>query len=148
MATLNIQTFQGNVESFLFQAFYTTPKILLSVQHSGSTERKDVMSFWAEDVTEIHFRVCVREMVSFSGIHDNLYLVSILFSLFSKHHINIRWFCLLSMRCPAYLSLVYNPIYTYSIDNDHVFSVATTIFHHFKLLNVVILSRLSRTQIT
>ncbi|CAB4018490.1 CD209 antigen E, partial [Paramuricea clavata] len=56
------------------RTFYTTPKILLSVRHSGSTERNDVMSFWAEDVTEIHFRVCLREMVSFSGTHDNLYL--------------------------------------------------------------------------
>ena len=41
-----------------------------------------MMSFWAEDVTEIHFRVCLREMVSFSGTHDNLYLVSVLSSLF------------------------------------------------------------------
>jgi hypothetical protein len=120
---LSGQTFQGNVESFLFQAFYTTPKILLGVYRDSGTERKDVMSFWAEDVTEIHFRVCLREMVSFSGTHDNLYLVSVSSSLsFFNQHINIRWFCIEHALSGVFiLSFIIRSISW--IDNDHVLSV-------------------------
>ncbi|XP_028415977.1 uncharacterized protein LOC114539542 [Dendronephthya gigantea] len=56
------------------RTFSAPPKIFLSVRHSGNTKRKDVMTSWTEDVTENHFRVCLREMVSFSGIHQNLYV--------------------------------------------------------------------------
>ena len=63
----------------LFQVFGAPPKILLSVRHSGSTERKDMMSFWTERVTQSQFRLCLREIVSFSGAHENLYLVSTMF---------------------------------------------------------------------
>ena len=56
------------------RTFNAPPKILLSARYSGGTERKDMMSLWAEDITETQFRVCLREMVSFSGIHENLHL--------------------------------------------------------------------------
>ena len=63
----------------LFQGFDAPPKILLSVRHVGSTERKDMMTYWTERVTQSQFRVCLRELVSFSGAHENLYLVSTMF---------------------------------------------------------------------
>jgi hypothetical protein len=63
---------------FSFQPFQLPPKVLLSVRHAGATQQKDIMSFWADDVSGSQFRVCLREMVSFSGAHENLYLVSLI----------------------------------------------------------------------
>lgn len=43
------------------------------------------MSLWAEDVTESQFRVCLREMISFSGTHENVYLVRIVATIFVQY---------------------------------------------------------------
>ena len=34
------------------------------------------MNMWLEDLTEDHFRVCLREVKTFDGKHDNLKVVS------------------------------------------------------------------------
>ena len=34
------------------------------------------MTFWAENLGSAGFYVCLREMISFSGKHENLYIVS------------------------------------------------------------------------
>ncbi|XP_028415978.1 uncharacterized protein LOC114539543 [Dendronephthya gigantea] len=59
---------------FFSRVFNVPPKILLSVRHVGNTERKDMMTSWAEDVTETQLRVCLREVISFSGTHENLHI--------------------------------------------------------------------------
>ena len=73
----------------LFQGFGAPPKILLSVRHVGSTERKDMMTYWTEGITQSQFRVCLRELVSFSGAHENLNLVSTMF--YCKWYIVYRY---------------------------------------------------------
>ena len=61
---------------FYFQEFSRLPKLFISVRHEGRTKRKEAMTFWSENLGSSGFYVCLREMISFSGKHENLYIVS------------------------------------------------------------------------
>ncbi|XP_067020360.1 uncharacterized protein [Acropora muricata] len=52
--------------------FASVPKVLASVRQGGNSRSQDAMNMWLEDLTEDHFRVCLREVKTFDGKHDNL----------------------------------------------------------------------------
>lgn len=60
----------------LLQRFASVPKVLASVRQGGNSRSQDAMNMWLEDLTEDHFRVCLREVKTFDGKHDNLKVVS------------------------------------------------------------------------
>ena len=56
------------------QQFSKEPRLLISIRHEGRARRKDAMTFWLENVTSRGFNICLREMISFSGKHKDLYI--------------------------------------------------------------------------
>ena len=63
---------------FPFQRFPTVPKVLATVRHAGSSRPQDAMNMWIEEQQEDHFRICVREVKTFDGKHQNIQVVSVL----------------------------------------------------------------------
>ena len=47
-----------------------------SVRHAGSTRPQDAMNIWVEEKQEDHFKICVREVKTFDGKHQNIQVVS------------------------------------------------------------------------
>ena len=65
--------------SFLFlcfQRFSSVPEVLATVRHSVSNRPQDAMNIWIEELKEDYFRICLREVKTFDGKHQNLEVVS------------------------------------------------------------------------
>ena len=62
----------------LLQRFPSVPKVLATVRHAGSSRPQDAMNMWIEELQEDHFRVCLREVKTFDGKHQNIQVVSVL----------------------------------------------------------------------
>ena len=60
----------------LFQRFSSVPNVLATVRHSVSNRPQDAMNVWIEELKEDYFRVCLREVKTFDGKHQNLKVVS------------------------------------------------------------------------
>ncbi|KAJ7379178.1 hypothetical protein OS493_017677 [Desmophyllum pertusum] len=54
------------------QRFSSVPKVLATVRHSISNRPQDAMSVWIEELKEDYFRICLREVKTFDGKHQNL----------------------------------------------------------------------------
>ena len=67
------------------QRFPSGPKVLATVRHAGSTRPQDAMNMWIEELREDHFRICIREVKTFDGKHQNLQVVS--FFLYANAHV-------------------------------------------------------------
>ena len=63
--------------SFDFQFSGNKPKVFLTVVHTDPPKNiHDATSVWAEEVTPIKFKVCLRELKNFDGVHENIRVVS------------------------------------------------------------------------
>ena len=58
------------------QRFPSVPKVLATVRHSSISMPQDAMNMWIEELQEDHFRVCLREVKTFDGKHQNIQVVS------------------------------------------------------------------------
>ncbi|XP_068741931.1 uncharacterized protein [Montipora capricornis] len=54
------------------QRFLSVPFVFASVRHAGSTRPQDAMNVWVEEKQEDHFKICVREVKTFDGKHQNI----------------------------------------------------------------------------
>jgi len=54
------------------QRFSSVPKVLATVRHSVSNRLQDAMNIWIEELKEDYFRICLREVKTFDGKHQNL----------------------------------------------------------------------------
>ena len=58
------------------QRFPSVPKVLATVRHSTISMPQDAMNMWIEELQEDHCRVCLREVKTFDGKHQNIQVVS------------------------------------------------------------------------
>ena len=58
------------------QRFPSVPKVLATVRHTSISRPLDAMNMWIEELQEDHFRVCLREVKTFDGKHQNIQVVS------------------------------------------------------------------------
>lgn len=58
------------------QRFPSVPKLLATARHTVSNRSQDAMNIWIEELKEDYFRVCLREVKTFDGKHQNLQVVS------------------------------------------------------------------------
>ncbi|KAL9984804.1 hypothetical protein ACROYT_G007139 [Oculina patagonica] len=54
------------------QRFLSVPNVLATVRHSFSNSPQDAMNIWIEELKEDYFRICLREVKTFDGKHQNL----------------------------------------------------------------------------
>ncbi|XP_078357417.1 uncharacterized protein LOC144642326 [Oculina patagonica] len=54
------------------QRFSSVPKVLATVRHSVSNKPQDAMNIWIEELKEDYFRICLREVKTFDGKHQNI----------------------------------------------------------------------------
>ena len=47
-----------------------------TVHHAGNSRSQDAMNMWIEELREDHFRICIREVKTFDGKHQNIKVVS------------------------------------------------------------------------
>ena len=59
------------------QRFASIPKVLATVRHSVSNKPQDAMNVWVEELKADYFRVCLREVKTFDGKHQNLKVASL-----------------------------------------------------------------------
>ncbi|CAH3019585.1 unnamed protein product [Porites evermanni] len=52
--------------------FPSVPKVLATVRHTSISMPQDAMNMWIEELQEDHFRVCLREVKTFDGKHQNI----------------------------------------------------------------------------
>ncbi|XP_015762016.1 PREDICTED: uncharacterized protein LOC107341108 [Acropora digitifera] len=53
------------------QHFHSVPYVLATVRYGGNTRPQDAMNMWLEEKQGDHFRICVREVKTFDGKHQN-----------------------------------------------------------------------------
>lgn len=58
------------------QGFKIKPQVFITLQHEHSDRPFDSMNLWLEDVGKNEFYVCMRELMTFDGIHSDLKVVS------------------------------------------------------------------------
>ncbi|EDO36335.1 predicted protein [Nematostella vectensis] len=52
--------------------FSSKPYIITSAQHAVIGQKHDAATTWVEDVTTSSFRICLREMQNFDGLHSSI----------------------------------------------------------------------------
>ena len=52
--------------------------MLATVRHSVSNKPQDAMNVWVEELKADYFRVCLREVKTFDGKHQNLKVASLI----------------------------------------------------------------------
>ena len=57
--------------------FNTTPTILITAEHHRTGLKHDAATFWIEDASASSFKICIRELQNFAGVHDEISVVSI-----------------------------------------------------------------------
>lgn len=66
-----------NLQHSVFsQVFAATPYVYVTPVHSIIRIKQDAASIWAEDVTKSGFKICIRELKNFDGIHKSISVVS------------------------------------------------------------------------
>lgn len=60
---------------YYFQGFKIKPQVFITVQHEHSDRPFDSMNLWLEDVGKNEFHICMRELMTFDGIHSDLKVV-------------------------------------------------------------------------
>ena len=59
------------------QRFSDLPKVFSTVRHSVLERPQDAMLVWLEDLGRDFFKLCLREVKSFDGPHENIKVASI-----------------------------------------------------------------------
>ena len=63
--------------SGLISAFFQgNPQVFATVQHQYSDRPFDAMNIWVEEISNSGFVVCLRELMTFDGVHSGLQVVS------------------------------------------------------------------------
>ena len=65
--------------SFLFsylKRFATPPILLATPSHQFPERPQDAMAVWVEELTEDSFKICLREVKIFDGLHKGISIVS------------------------------------------------------------------------
>ena len=64
---------------FNFQGkFSSSPTVLATAEHYRSNMKHDAASVWLEDLSASSFKICIRELQNFAGVHDDISVVSAL----------------------------------------------------------------------
>ena len=53
------------------------PTILATAQHFRSSLKHDATSVWLDDVSANSFKICLRELQDFAGVHDDISVVNL-----------------------------------------------------------------------
>ena len=74
--------FSGSFNSFilflsLFKRFATPPIVLAIPSHQFPERPQDAMAVWVEELTEDSFKICLKEVKIFDGLHKGIAIVSI-----------------------------------------------------------------------
>lgn len=67
-SVLIFKTFQG--------MFSSSPTIFATAEHYRSHLKHDAACTWLEGVSSSSFKICVRELQNFAGVHDAISVVS------------------------------------------------------------------------
>ena len=60
--------------------------VLVTAEHYRSSLMHDATSVWLEDVSASSFKICLRELQNFAGVHDDISVVCIIkFSIIHFH---------------------------------------------------------------
>ena len=64
--------------SFLssLKRFATPPIVLATASHQFPERPQDAMAVWVKDLTEDSFKICLREVKIFDGLHNGISIVS------------------------------------------------------------------------
>ena len=64
---------------FNFQGkFSSSPTVFATAEHYRSGMKHDAASLWLEDLSASSFKICIRELQNFAGVHDDISVVSAL----------------------------------------------------------------------
>ena len=67
---------------FLQGKYSKPPTIFATAEHYRSRLRHDATTVWLEDVTATSFKICLRELQNFAGVHEDISVVGICDSIF------------------------------------------------------------------
>ena len=56
--------------------FATPPIVLATASHQFPERPQDAMAVWVEDLNEDSFKICLREVEIFDGLHKGITIVS------------------------------------------------------------------------
>lgn len=59
------------------EKFTEPPYILATAEHMSTGLRHDAATVWIEDTSTRNFRICLRELQDFDGLHENIRVVRI-----------------------------------------------------------------------
>ncbi|XP_068706596.1 uncharacterized protein [Montipora foliosa] len=71
--------------------FSSQPTVFVTAEHYRSSLKHDAASVWLEDVSARSFKICIRELQNFAGVHDDISVNWLAFEtlhrpLFSDHN--------------------------------------------------------------
>ncbi|XP_068726208.1 uncharacterized protein [Montipora capricornis] len=71
--------------------FSSQPTVFVTAEHYRSSLKHDAASVWLEDVSARSFKICIRELQNFAGVHDDISVNWLAFEtihrpLFSEHN--------------------------------------------------------------
>ena len=52
------------------------PQVLVTSEHMVEDQKHDAATLWTQDITTTSFKICLRELQNFDGIHKNIHVVS------------------------------------------------------------------------
>ena len=98
-------SFQGPLthSSFFFpylKRFATPPIVLATASHQFPERPQDAMAVWVEELTEDSFKICLKEVKIFDGLHKGITIVSRVKILFERPVSN---YIVLYTNLPEYL---------------------------------------------
>ena len=65
------------VSQFASQETYSNPPtVFVTAKHHGKGLKHDAASVWLEDVSAASFKICLRELQNFAGVHEEISVVS------------------------------------------------------------------------
>ena len=59
------------------QNFKAVPKVIATPYHKSNHRPENAMNLWLEDVHRDYFRICLKEVKTFGGKHNNIDVVSV-----------------------------------------------------------------------
>ena len=62
---------------FLKGKYTISPTILVTAEHHRAHLRHDAATVWLENVSARSFKICIRELQNFAGVHDDISVVSL-----------------------------------------------------------------------
>ena len=65
------------VSQFASQGTYSNPQtVFVTAKHHRKGLKHDAASVWLEDVSAASFKICLRELQNFAGVHEEISVVS------------------------------------------------------------------------